>query len=298
MHDDLLTRLRGAGRPRPLVDPSFAGGLREWLEDALAPAAAGLGPDQAPARINKQALTQVLTCEAHLVASRAAPRVTVELVRGILVDALFRQWMTVGAIGDPVQDALDACAVEGGEVGPFVAGLDPADRRVLADEVGSQAARIAAQWPVPPGSWMARTQERLDIGLCGGRIVMSGVIDLAFGAPAAERASTCLVDVKSGRRRVEHRADLHFYALLETLRSGAPPFMLGTYYAGIGELDTEPVEEGLLVGALRRVVDGTERLCRLAAGEAAGYRPNPLCPWCVGLPSCGPGQEHVGAVVG
>jgi hypothetical protein len=295
VHDDLLNRLRGAGRPRPPVDPSFAGGLREWLEDALAPAAAGLGPGDVPARINKQALTQVLTCEAHLVASRAAPRVTVELVRGILVDALFRQWMTVGMIGDAMREAMDGCAAAGGEVGEFVAGLAPAARTTLADEVADQAARIVAQWPVPPGSWLARTQERLEIGLCGGRILMSGVIDLAFGSPAAERASTCLVDVKSGRRRVEHRADLHFYALLETLRSGAPPFMLGTYYAAIGELDTEPVEEGLLVGALRRVVDGSERLCRLASGEPAGTRPNPLCPWCVGLDSCAPGQEYVGA---
>jgi hypothetical protein len=295
--DDLLARLRGVGRRRPDVDPAFAPGLREWLEDALAPAAAALPAHLPPARVDKQALTQVLTCEAHLVASRAAPRVTVELVRGILVDALFRQWVTTGAIGDAMGEALDACAGDDGAVTAFVAGLSASARRQLTDEVAEQAARIAAQWPVPAGAWLPRTQERLTVPLCGGRIVMSGVIDLAFGAPAGRSASTCLVEVKSGRRRAEHRSDLHFYALLETLRSGAPPFTVGTYYAAIGQLDAEPLEEDLLVGTLGRVVDGTERLCRLAGGAAPRTRPNPLCSWCVALPGCAAGRERVGVAV-
>jgi hypothetical protein len=293
MSDDVLTRLRGVDRPRPRVDPSFAGGLREWLEDALAPAAASVGPARPPVRVEKQALTQVLTCEAHLVASRAAPRLTAELVRGILVDAVFRQWVTTGEVTEPVNDALDACNATGDPVAGFVGSLDTAARSDLVAEVGAQAAQIMAQWPVPPGSWLPRTQERLSIPLCGGRIVMSGVIDLAFGTPATTVASTCVVEVKSGRRRAEHRADLHFYALLETLRSGAPPFAAGTYYAAIGQLDAESIDEEILVGTLARVVDGASRLCRLASGEAPRTRPNPLCGWCAGLAGCAPGQQHV-----
>ena len=118
-------------------------------------------------------------------------------------------------------------------------------------------------------AWLPRTQERLEVPLCGGRVVLAGVVDLVLGSPAQDRASVCLVELKSGARRIEHRPDLHFYALLEALRSGAPPFRIATYYSGTGELDAEPVGEDTLVGALSRALDGAIRLCRVAAGSAA-----------------------------
>ena len=115
------------------------------------------------------------------------------------------------------------------------------------------------------------------VPLVGGRVVMSGVVDLAFGSPAGPRASVCVVELKSGRRRVEHRGDFHYYALLETLRSGAPPFRIATYYTRTGELDVEAVTDDVLVGALQRVLAGTVRLCRLAAGTEPARSPNALC---------------------
>jgi hypothetical protein len=145
-----------------------------------------------------------------------------------------------------------------------------------------------------PASWLARTQERLTVPLAGGRVVLGGVVDLALGGPAGRTANICLVEVKSGARRLEHRADLHFYALLETLRTGAPPFRVATYYTATGELDVEPVVEAVMHGALHRVVDGTGRMCRLAAGDDPGRTPNPLCAWCVGLTGCYPGRRRVG----
>jgi hypothetical protein len=143
--------------------------------------------------------------------------------------------------------------------------------------VAAQAAGIASHWPVPSPAWLGRTQERVEVPLCGGRVVLAGVVDLVLGGPAHERSSVCVVELKSGRRRVEHRGDLHFYGLLETLRSGAPPFRIATYYSATGELDVEPVGEDALVGALQRVLAGTIRLCRLASGAAPATTPNPLC---------------------
>ena len=303
--DDLLGRLRGEGTDRPGVDPGLAGGLRDWLEDGLAEAAGadpggGGGGEGGVVRVTKESLTGVLLCEAHLVARRAAPRaVSVELARGSLVDALFRQWVTTGRLGDPWSDALDAVAVggDGDGIAAFVEALAPDARRSLAEEIAEHAAGIVARWPVPSPAWLARTQERVVVPLGGGRVVLSGVVDLAFGGPAGDRASVCVVEIKSGRRRLDHRGDLHFYALLETLRSGAPPFRIATYYTRTGELDVEPVTDDVLVGALQRVLAGTVRLCRLAAGAEPARSPNALCAWCSDLPVCEPGQARAGTDV-
>jgi hypothetical protein len=298
--DGLLRRLRGDGVPRPVVDPGLAGGLRDWLEDGLVESVAALAPGTDVVRVNKESLNQVLLCEAHLVARRQAPRVpTVELARGSLVDALFRQWVTTGVVDDPWADALAALETEGdgSDVCAFVGGLPDALAARLASEVAEHAANITERWPVLSPAWLPRTQERLEVPLCGGRVVLAGVLDLVLGSPARDRASVCLVELKSGARRIEHRPDLHFYALLEALRSGAPPFRIATYYSGTGELDAEPVGEDTLVGALSRALDGAIRLCRVAAGAEPERRPNQLCSWCVGLPGCGPGQQRAGTDV-
>jgi hypothetical protein len=298
--EDLLGRLRGQGTSRPGVDPGLAGGLRDWLEDGLAEVAADGGVERPPVRVTKETLTGVLLCEAHLVARRTAPRtVTVALARGSLVDALFRQWVTTGRIDDPWSDALGAVGA-GGDVdgiATFVETLDPGTRSALAEEIADHAAGIVTRWPVPSPMWLPRTQERLVVPVVGGRVVLSGVVDLAFGAPAADRASVCVVEIKSGRRRIEHRGDLHFYALLETLRSGAPPFRIATYYTRTGELDVEPVTDDVLVGALQRVLAGAVRLCRLATGTEPARTPNALCAWCTDLPRCAPGQTRAGTDV-
>jgi len=281
------------------VDPGLAGGLRDWLEDVLSPAVAGLPSDAVPVRVTKEAVNQVLACEAHHLARKSEPRVvTAELARGTLVDALFRQWVTVGVVGDPWADALAGIECDGdATIIDFVGGLEGDARRRLVEEVRAHAASIASAWPASNPSWLARTQERLSVPLAGGRLVLSGVVDLAFGAPCAGRASVCLVELKSGGRRLEHRGDLHFYALLETLRSGAPPFRIATYYSRSGELDAEHVGEDVLLGALHRTLAGAERLCRLACGAEPARTPNPLCAWCSELPRCAPGQERAQSAI-
>jgi hypothetical protein len=274
--------------------------LRDWLEDGLAGPAGAVAPDAVPVRVTKEALTGVLTCEAHLVARRAAPRVvSAELARGSMVDALFRQWVTTGRLDDPWSDALAAVGVGGDPDGiaGFVEELPAERRQALVEEIEEHAAGLVARWPVPSPTWLPRTQERVVVPLVGGRVVMSGVVDLAFGGPAGERASVCVVELKSGRRRVEHRGDLHFYALLETLRSGAPPFRIATYYTRTGELDVEAVGEDVLVGAVERVLAGAVRLCRLAGGTEPVRSPNGLCAWCSDLPRCDPGQARAGTDV-
>ncbi|MHB8438759.1 MAG: PD-(D/E)XK nuclease family protein, partial [Acidimicrobiales bacterium] len=290
----VLKRLRGPA-PRPLVDPGLAGGLRDWLEDGLAEPLAAL-PAGVVVRMTKDAVNQVLTCEAHLEAQRSAPRrLSVPTVRGILVDTLFRQQVTAGEIGsDPIADAIESLGALGDrdDVAGYIASLDSERRDALAAEVEEHLSHIRADWPRLPASWLARTQERLLVPLGGGRVLLSGILDLALGSPSAGRASVCVVEVKSGRRRVEHRGDIHLYALMETLRSSAPPFRVATYYSATGEVDVEPVGEDALQSALHRVLAATSRVCRLAAGATPGRTPNAMCAWCAGLDDCAPGQAR------
>jgi hypothetical protein len=194
---------------------------------------------------------------------------------GALVDVLFRQLMTVGSIGDAMADGMAALAVDDHrrDLVSWIDHLGAADRAELAAEVARQADGISRRWPILEPGWFPRTQQSVRTRLLEGTIELSGRVDLAVGRPAEGAASVAFVEIKAGGRRVEHRADLHFYALVETLRSSVPPFVVATYYSRTGELDVDPVTDDLLVAAARRT----------AAGVAALRDPssNTWCPRCL-----------------
>jgi hypothetical protein len=218
---------------------------------------------------------------------------------GALVDSLFRQLVVTGRIDDPMTDGLAALTLDDHQraLGEWINQLPAPQRSELAMEVERQAAGLVARWPAMSPEWLPRTQEPIKASLAGGRVLLSARVDLAIGRPAVDHASVGIVELKSGKRRAEHRADLHFYALIEALRSPAPPFMVATYYSRTGELDVEPVSEDLLVAAARRTIAGVEALARLASGAEPQRTPNPLCGWCDVLPTCGPGQERTGTSI-
>jgi hypothetical protein len=134
--------------------------------------------------------------------------------------------------------------------------------------------------------------------LADGAVELSARVDLAIGAPAPDEASVAIVEIKSGMRRAEHRADLHFYALVESLRSPAPPFVVATYYTKTGELDVDPVSEELLVGAARRTLAGARLLWRLSHGSDPGHTPTAPCGACVARPDSTVGRAPSDAPAG
>jgi len=260
---EILAKLRTHQQGRPPVDPELAGGLRAWLEDGAA--AVGLDPDGPPLVVDKQKIQDALSG-----GDVGRPRViTTALVLGSLVDTVFRQLVTVGDLADPWDEAWAALGADPRQADAvaFVDALDDDERTRLRLDLDDHAARMARQWPALAPGWLPRTQERLWVPLAGGRVVLKGVVDLALGAPPQDRASVCLVEVKSGRRRFEHRADLHYYALLETIRDGAPPFRVATYYTATGELDAEGVTDEVLTNAVRRTLDAVTLLARTGPDE-------------------------------
>lgn len=292
---DLLDALRGVGLERPATDTRQSQLIRSALEAEVAPGVARL-PEGVTVRATKGRLRQVLLCERHLVASSGRPATppSPEVVAGRLMDHLFGLIVTgYTPSEDPLADAFGAAAAAGdtaldadwGQLG----GEEAAEARVIVERC---SASLVARWPVLPASALVRLQEPLRVDLAGGRVVLSGRVDLALGRPGPAAAGSTLVDIKCGRQRYDDRADAGWYAVLETLRHQAAPFQVGSYYLSDGALQLDVVGSELLERAAQRIGDGLRSLVGLAGGSVAATSPNPLCPWCPAIGHCEPGQRH------
>jgi hypothetical protein len=93
-----------------------------------------------------------------------------------------------------------------------------------------------------PG-WMPRTDDRVAIPLAGGRVVLHGTFDLLVGLPQRGTASLCALGLSTSAAWANERRSLHFLALLETLRSGTPPFRLALLESASGRYGVEDVRE-------------------------------------------------------
>jgi hypothetical protein len=245
---EVLALLRDGSGRRPSFDPDLAGGMRAWLEDAAGQVARkrGEGP--------------VLYLGSRLVTGEGdGPwgdgECSVELVTSCLVRALFRQIILTGSVGDPLGDAMDALAVEGGRehMHRFVRQLSAADSASLSSSVAIHAGHLMALTPRFAPGWLPRTNDRVSIPLAGGRVVLTGTFDLLVGAPTPGTASLCAVGVCTGDNWASARTALHFMALLETLRSGTPPFRVALLQSASGRYGVEDMHEehlGAMVGQL------------------------------------------------
>jgi hypothetical protein len=165
-----------------------------------------------------------------------------------LVHALFRRLVVDGVIDDPLGDALAACRAEGpsGAGATTVASveaMDEPERAALGAVLTTHAAHLADLVPRLAPAWMPRTDDRVAIPLAGGRIVLHGVFDLLVGLPRTDTASLCAVGVCTGGSWARERRSLHYLALLETLRSGRPPFRLALLESSSGRYGIEDVRE-------------------------------------------------------
>jgi hypothetical protein len=260
---EVLALLRDTAA-RPSFDPGLAGGLRAWLEDAAFGVVASRG-DLAPALVlgPREVLGTgpgpagpgaASVADVPGVADGGADDAALseEAVVSRLVHVLFRRLVVDGAVEgavvDPLGDALDACRAEGpGGAGAAtvasVEAMDEGSRKALGNVVASHAAHLADLLPRLAPAWMPRTDDRVAIPLAGGRIVLHGVFDLLVGLPRPERASLCALGLCTGGSWARERRSLHYLALLETLRSGTPPFRLALLETGSGRYGVEDVRE-------------------------------------------------------
>jgi hypothetical protein len=249
--DEVLALLRGDAGARPSFDPGLAGGLRAWLEDAAYGVVASRGEPAPPLVLGPR---EVLgrapgepTGAGEAVLRPGSPGAVVDdVLVDRLVHALFRRLVTDEVIDDPLCDALEALRAEGPTGAATVARIEASDeatRGALGDVVAQHAAHLRDLVPRLAPGWMPRTDDRVAIPLAGGRVVLHGVFDLLVGLARPGEASLCALGLCSGGSWARERRSLHYLALLETLRSGTPPFRLALLETGHGRYGIEDVRE-------------------------------------------------------
>jgi hypothetical protein len=233
---EVLALLRGDAAARPRFDPGLAGGLRAWLEDAAYDVTAARGEHAPPLFLGPRQLLGSLDEQGGGSAER--------LLLARLVHTLLRQLVHTGEIHDPLADALDAVRAAGDEDDArAIEALPVAARTALAETLAQHTRNLTALVPRFAPGWMPRTNDRVAIPLAGGRIVLHGMFDLVVGLPQPRTASLCALGLSTGGPWAVARRSLHYLSLLETLRSGAPPFRLALLESASGRYGVEDVRE-------------------------------------------------------
>lgn len=285
----VLTEVMGLGQPRPTFDAGVGLRLRDELETALAEVADGLGDQQLS--VTKQALSEVHQCERHHVSQAGTFAWSVATAAGTVTHKAIELGATMRRPPGPehlVDLALDRLAADQ-EWGPgsWLVAADPVEVAELRGAALDRILKFSDEFPPLKLSWRPRLESSLSTALCGDRIWLRGRVDLALGRPTGTTSGVLIVDFKTGRPGRSGPDDLRFYALLETLRTGVPPFRVATWYLDSGQCHAQDVGEDLLASAARRVVDGARLLYELRIeGREPGVTPGPACGYCSRRDDC------------
>lgn len=288
--------LRGAGSPRPTFARDLDVQLRTRLEHDLDDVAASLAD---PLWVGKFALSAVHGCEARYLHLKGQPFVMSAAVAAGTVThkaiqlGRFRDGATPAEL---VEDAFERIEDGGDRTGDWLRLASAADRAEVRSISVERVTQFEVCFPPIRRTWRCVAEMPVRAELCGGRVILSGRIDLAFGRPDGSVAGRAFVDLKTGGRHPAHGDDLRFYALIEALRLGVPPFRVGSLYLDAASLVAEDVTVDLLVAAAARTADGVRRLVALSAGDQPEYRPGPACRWCPLRGSCTAGRSFLGSV--
>jgi hypothetical protein len=285
--DELM--MGGGGRAaRPHFPDDLARRLRAELQDATADAAERLAMLGAEVHVNKAELARVHQCERLHQAESAVgfPGWSKDLARGVVAHKAIE--LGVFMAGEPaplelVDAAIDRIIEEGDDRTPRTWLLEApatelAELRAAANDL---VCKFEASFPPLKKDWRPRLESPVRVELHAGQIVLRSKVDLALGKPEGTQAGVLVVDFKSGRAYPHHIDDLRYYALLETFRSGVPPFRVASYYLDAGNWHHEDVTEELLAITMRRVIDGVLKLAALRTNEREPtFTPGPACGYC------------------
>ena len=284
------SRLFELGGVRRRFDPDIGGDLRSVLEAGLGPLVADRQPGQS-LQIAKRTLAQIHTCGGWLVAERGSPFTwSAASARGTVAHKAVELSLTLH--GNPAPLDLVDLAVE-----RLIDSTDRGLRTWLLDAPAGEMAELrgaAADWlvkfqdtfPLLRRSWRPRLESCLTVDLCGNRVTLRGKVDLALGRADGSTARVMIIDFKGGRAQPVHADDLRFYALLETIRVGVPPFRLATFSLDSGTWVAEDVDEEVLLVAARRTIDAAAKLVALEGGRPPVLRASTACRWCPAAADC------------
>ncbi len=292
-----LAALRTRGVERPSFPAELADELRTHLDDALTDVVADL---EEPLWVGKWALSQVHGCEVrflHQDGQSLTPNPA--LLAGTLAHRAIQLSVTWRGEANPlvlVDAAVERLESDSGRDAQWLREATEAEHAeamgVAADRVG----KFLECFPPLSRRWAPATESPVRTQLVGGAIVLTGRVDLVLGRSEGLVAGKAFIDFKSGVPYGSHVDDLRFYALIETLRLGVPPFRLASYYLDGATLHCEDVTIDMLDAASQRLLDGVVKLVELRSGGTEPQpRVGPGCFRCPVLESCAPGQAHTEA---
>jgi PD-(D/E)XK nuclease superfamily len=282
--DDLMAK----GQERPVFPVDLAARLRERIEEGLAGVGERLGEGELV--VTKRDLAQVHMCERLHVAGLGTFSWSPLAARGSVAHKALELSMGIGVAlppGELVDLAIDRLAEAERGVAVFLAEADMVEQAELRIAATDMVSKFADEFPPLKKEWRPRVESSLSTQLCEGRVLLRGKVDLALGKAGGTTARVLIVDFKTGRPVPAHIDDLRFYALLETLRVGVPPFRVASWYLDSGQCHPEDVTEELLLAAARRVVDGVRTLVELRVeGRSPTWRPCSSCSFCPDNAEC------------
>lgn len=297
---DLLDRLRAPTGDRPEARPELRDDLRHYLHEGFAPLVEHV---EDRFFVSKHLLSQVAGCERFFLEDEAVPfEWNPAIAKGSIAHRAIE--LSIGA--DPLPTPLElvdramrsAIRDERG-VGEWLAVADDGERDQVRTMANTAVAMFFETWPPLRRSWQPTAEVPMRLDLHGGRIRLSGKVDLTVGRHHGLGMGKVVIDLKTGAPQPAHRDDLRFYALLETARTGTPPRLLATSYLDAGTVDTEAVTEDILVAAADRAIDLGIAAHEVRSGRRAPLlRPGMPCRWCPVRHDCAEGAAFIESLAG
>ncbi|MDQ1402832.1 MAG: hypothetical protein QOG03_1148 [Actinomycetota bacterium] len=294
--DNVRRDLMAAGQPRPTFDDGLARSLRNQLTEATASIAERLELLGTELVVRKADLSRVHQCEGWSEAEQAEgfPGWTPARAKGTIAHKAVElsAFIAEGHSRPPlelVDLAIDRTIQDGDDYTPrpWLLEASAVELGELRSGANDLVAKFLESFPPLKPKWRPRLESPVTLDLHNGTISLRSRVDLALGRAEGREAHVLLVDFKSGRAHAGHVDDLRFYALLETLRSGVPPFRVATYYLDAGTWSHEDIDIDILASATRRVVAGVTKLAELRMGERAPtLTAGAACGWCPARLGC------------
>ena len=285
----VVAELFDRGGPRPMFEPDLGRELLGTLEERLAPIVADVQPED-PVWVSKRALGQVHACEGWFVAEQESPfEWSAAAARGAVAHKAVELSVTLRSRPAPldlVDIAIERLIESDRSLGSWLLDADPAELAQVRGDAADWIVKFDDAFPPLQRAWRPRLESALTVELCGGRVVLRGKVDLALGRADGTTARVLIVDFKTGRPQPVYAEDLRFYALLETIRVGVPPYRLATFALDSGTWVAEDVDHDVLRAAALRTVAAVEKMVELGDGRPPIRRAGPPCRWCPAAASC------------
>ena len=251
--------------------------------------------------LSKRGLDLVHGCQARYLADdRAEFAWSVPAARGTVAHKAIELTLGLGHDTPPltlVEEALASLQSRDNGLADWLHRCDDHERADLLASANAVVAAFAETFPPLDRKWRPVLEGSLRHELFDGVIVLSGKPDLTLGQPRDGVSGKVIIDFKSGGSSSAHLADLRFYALLDTLRSGVPPRLVATHYLSQGKLQPEEVTTGSLEAALDRTIAAAHKMVALRNEPGtATTTPSWACRWCPVSDGCEPGMAWLAGV--